>query len=135
PHNNLNPKARESLAEIRRLIAAGEYAAAEALAAKTITSQGAHGMPYQTTGSLHVEFPQHEKFDNYYRDLDIGTALASTRYQVGEVIYIREVFSSFVDQVIVVKLSDSKPRQLNFSTYLSHPAQMNFSAETSNRIL
>lgn len=124
PHNNLNPAALQSLPEIRRLIAAGDYSAAEELAAKTITSQGANGMPYQTAGNLHVEFPEHTKVNHYYRDLDIGNAVATTTYQVGDVIFTREVFSSFVDQVIVVKLSASKPRQLSFSTYLSHPDQM-----------
>src|SRR5690606_19911035 len=44
PHNNINPEALQSLAEIRRLIAIGDHKAAEALAAKKITSQTAHGM-------------------------------------------------------------------------------------------
>ena len=46
PHNNLNTAALSSLPKIRSLIASGDYAAAEALAAKSITSQGPQGMPY-----------------------------------------------------------------------------------------
>jgi alpha-L-fucosidase 2 len=135
PHNNLNPKALESLPEIRRLIAAGEYLAAEALAEKTITSQGSNGMPYQTAGNLHLEFPAHKKFSHYYRDLDIGKAIATTRYQVGDVVYTREFFSSFVDQVVVVKLSASKPGQLSFTAQLSHPATMQFAQENNHTLL
>lgn len=135
PHNNLNPKALESLPEIRRLIAAGEYLAAEALAEKTITSQGSNGMPYQTAGNLHLEFPAHKQFSHYYRDLDIGKAIATTRYQVGDVVYTREVFSSFVDQVVVVKLSASKPGQLSFTAHLSHPATMQFAQENNHTLL
>ncbi|WP_331353248.1 glycoside hydrolase family 95 protein [Cellvibrio sp. UBA7671] len=134
PHNNLNPAALESLPEIRRLIATGDYPAAEALAAKTITSQGAHGMPYQTAGNLQLEFPGHSQYQQYYRELDIGNALATTRYQVKDVVFTREVFSSFVDQVVVVKLSASKTGQLNFSAHLSHPSQAVFSQEDANTL-
>lgn len=135
PHNNLNPAALQALPEIRQLIAAGNYVAAETLAAKTITSQGAHGMPYQTAGNLHLEFPGHKKFKHFYRDLDLDEAVATTRYQVGDVIYTREVFSSFVDQVVVVKLSANKPGQLSFNAQLSHPAAMQFSSENADTLL
>lgn len=124
PHNNLNPAALGSLAEIRRLISAGDYTAASNMAEKTITSQGAQGMPYQTAGQLTLDFQGHEKYQNYYRDLDIGNAIARTRYSIGDVNYEREVFSSFVDQVIVVRLSASKKNALNFTLGLSHPDQM-----------
>lgn len=134
PHNNLNPAALQSLAEIRRLIAAGDYLGAEALAAKNITSQGSNGMPYQTAGNLHLEFPAHKEYRNYYRELDIANAVATTRYQVKDVVYTREVFSSFVDQVIVVKLSASKAGQLNFSGRLSHPSQSIFSQEDASTV-
>ncbi|HCS66416.1 MAG TPA: hypothetical protein DIW64_21410 [Cellvibrio sp.] len=134
PHNNLNPAALESLAEIRRLITAGDYLAAEALAAKHITSQGSNGMPYQTAGNLHLEFPTHKEYRNYYRELDIANAVATTRYQVNDVVYTREVFSSFVDQVVVVKLSASKAGQLNFSARLSHPSQPIFSQQDAGTV-
>ena len=129
PHNNINPEALQSLAEIRRLIAVGDHKAAEALAAKTITSQTAHGMPYQMAGNLHLEFPAHGKYEDYYRDLDIGKAVATTRYRVGDVTFTREVFSSFVDQVVVVKLSANKAGQLNFSAHLSHPSKPVFTQQ------
>jgi alpha-L-fucosidase 2 len=129
PHNNINPEALQSLAEIRRLIAIGDHKAAEALAAKKITSQTAHGMPYQTAGNLHLEFSSHGEYQDYYRELDIGEATVTTRYRVGDVSFTREVFSSFVDQVIVVKLSASKAGQLNFTTYFSHPSKPVFAQE------
>lgn len=134
PHNNINTAALSSLAEIRRLITTGDYAAAEALAAKTITSQGAQGMPYQSAGYLQLEFPGHTTYSHYYRDLDIANAVASTSYQVGDVIYNREVFTSLVDQVLVVRLTASKPGQLSFKAYLSHPARAAFSTQNANTV-
>jgi len=135
PHNNINTEALSSLPKIRSLIATGDYAAAEDLATKTITSLGANGMPYQSAGHLHLDFATHTNYRNYYRDLDIASAVASTSYQVGDVIYNREVFTSLTDQVLVVKLTASKPGQLSFNAYLSHPAKAAFSRKNANTVL
>lgn len=135
PHNNINTAALSSLPEIRRLITTGDYAGAEALAAKSITSQGANGMPYQSAGNLHLEFPAHTQYQNYYRDLDLANAVATTRYQVADVVYSREVFTSLADQVVVVKLTASKPGKLSFKAYLSHPSKAVFSQQNANTVL
>ena len=135
PHNNINTAALASLPKIRSLITTGDYVAAEALAAKTITSQGANGMPYQSVGNLHLEFPAHTQYQNYYRDLDIANAVATTRYQVADVVYSREIFTSLADQVLVVKLTASKPGKLSFKAYLSHPAKAAFSTQNANTVL
>lgn len=124
PHNNVNLAARESLAEIRRLIDENQYVAASDLAEKTITSQGSHGMPYQTAGNLLLDFPGHTNFRNYYRELDIANAVARTRYSVGEVNYEREIFTSFVDQVIAIRLQANRKGALSFNVGLSHPDKM-----------
>ncbi len=121
PHNNLNPAARENLPKIRDLINQKNYVAASDLAEKTITSQGAQGMPYQSAGVLHLNFSSHKNFDHYYRELDLQNAVARTRYQIGDVVYEREIFSSFVDQVLVIKLHASRKAALDFSLQLSHP--------------
>ena len=135
PHNNINTAALASLPKIRSLITTGDHVAAEALAAKTITSQGANGMPYQSAGNLHLEFPAHTQYQNYYRDLDIANAVATTRYQVADVVYSREIFTSLADQVLVVKLTASKPGKLSFKAYLSHPAKAAFSTQNANTVL
>lgn len=124
PHNNLNPAARTALPEIRRLIAAGKYSAASALAEKSITSQGAQGMPYQSAGVLDITFPEHGKYADYYRELDLNDAIARVRYTVDGTLFQREVFTSFVDQVVVIRLFADRPRALNFSVGLSHPDGM-----------
>lgn len=124
PHNNLNPAARPALPEIRRLIATGKFSDASALAEKTITSQGAQGMPYQSAGVLDIHFPDHKNFADYYRELDLEDAISRTRYKVDEVAYVREVFTSFTDQVVVVRLHSDRKGALNFSLGLSHPDGM-----------
>ncbi len=124
PHNNLNPAALSALPEIRRLIATGRHADASALAEKSISSQGAQGMPYQSAGILDIRFSNHKNFSDYYRELDLDTAVARTRYRIQDVTYQREVFVSFIDQAVVIRLQADRKGALDFSLGLSHPDAM-----------
>ncbi len=49
-------------------------------------------MPFQTAGSVLLQFPGHENNTAYYRELDINRAVALTRYTVDGVTYTRETF-------------------------------------------
>ncbi len=131
PHNNLNFAARKALPEIRQLINEGKHAEASDLAEKTITSQGANGMPYQTAGNLLINFPAHKNAGNYYRELDITNAIARTSYTVNGVTYQREIFSSFIDQVIAIRLSADRANALNFSIAFTHPDKFSVTANAA----
>lgn len=122
PYRNDNPKALESLAEVRNLIFSGKTMDAQNLIDQTFYT-GRNGMPYQTIGSLIIEAPGHEKAKNYYRDLNLERAVATTRYQVDGVNYQREVFASFPDRVIIVRFTTDKPGELNFKVSYDSPLQ------------
>lgn len=122
PYRNDNPKALESLAEVRNLIFSGKTMDAQNLIDQTFYT-GRNGMPYQTIGSLIIEVPGHEKAKNYYRDLDLERAVATTRYQVDGVNFQREVFASFPDRVIIVRFTTDKPGELNFKVSYDSPLQ------------
>lgn len=122
PYRNDNPKALESLAEVRNLIFSGKTMDAQNLIDQTFYT-GRNGMPYQTIGSLIIEAPGHEKAKNYYRDLDLERAVATTRYQVGGVNFQREVFASFPDRVIIVRFTADKQGELNFKVSYDSPLQ------------
>ena len=122
PYRNDNPKALESLAEVRNLIFSGKTMDAQNLIDQTFYT-GRNGMPYQTIGSLIIEAPGHEKAKNYYRDLNLERAVATTRYQVDGVNFQREVFASFPDRVIIVRFTADKPGELNFKVSYDSPLQ------------
>lgn len=122
PYRNDNPKALESLAEVRNLIFSGKTMDAQNLIDQTFYT-GRNGMPYQTIGSLIIEAPGHEKAKNYYRDLDLERAVATTRYQVDGVNFQREVFASFPDRVIIVRFTADKPGGVNFKVSYDSPLQ------------
>lgn len=109
PNSNANPNAREALPEVRHLIWEGKYVEAEALANEKMMSETNSGMPYQPMGDLFISFPGHNSYNHFYRDLDISNATAKVSYEVNGITYHREVFASFPDQVILVKLTADHP--------------------------
>lgn len=73
---------------------------------------------YQLLGDINLEFDDlHAAYDveTYQRELDLDTATAKVKYSVGEVEFTREHFASNPDQVIVTKISGSKPGSLSFT--------------------
>jgi alpha-L-fucosidase 2 len=63
---------------------------------------------YQMLGELLVEMPGHNGVAAYRRALDIGTAICTTAYKVGDVTYRREAFASHPAGVIVMRFSADK---------------------------
>lgn len=121
PHRNDNPLAKEALPKIRKLIFEGKYKEAHNMANDKFISKTAHGMPYETVGNLRLNFKEHNEFSNFYRELDIEKAIAKTSYTVDGVNFEREVFTSFTDQVIVIKLTASEKGKINFSASMDRP--------------
>lgn len=135
PNRNDNPASLDSLAEIRKLIFEGNHKVAERLANRVIITKKSHGQMFQPVGSLHLSFPGHENYSNYYRELDIEKAVAKTTYVVDGVTYTREALASFPDRVIVVRLTSSKPGSLSFSVNYSSPQRKKIFATTSTKDL
>jgi alpha-L-fucosidase 2 len=80
-----------------------------------------HGMSYQSVGDLYLEFPGHEDYTSYYRDLDISDATASVSYAVDGVTFEREVISAFGDDVVAVRLTASEKGKITFNASLTSP--------------
>ncbi|MEL1242248.1 glycoside hydrolase family 95 protein [Flavobacterium flavipallidum] len=125
PGNNVPKNVYPNIEEIRKLLFAGKNKEAQDLANTTFPRQAPanlnYGMPYQTVGSLWIEFPGHESFTDYKRDLDIEKAVSSVSYKVNGVTYKREVLASFADDVILVKLTADKKKSISFSLSATTP--------------
>ncbi len=120
PYSQTVPGASQSLAEIRRLIFAGEYIKAHRLFGRTMMGYPVEQQKYQALGDLLLRFPSPESGEAvYYRhELDLDRALVVTSYSQGGVRFVREVFASPLDQVIVVRLTADKPGQVTFRAEL-----------------
>ena len=114
PYNNNSKTSLQHLAEVRQLIFQGQ----EKKAADIINKEfipGPHGMKFLNVGSMKLNFPGHAAATDFYRDLNIGNATATTRYKVGDVTYTRTTFASMTDGVIVMRIEASKPGALTFT--------------------
>jgi len=129
PYDNVNPEAYRALPQVQQLIFAGKYEQAHRLVNEKMIARQAHGMPYQTVGDLVLYFPGHDSCSHYQRRLNLDNATTTVSYRVGEVTYTREVFASFTDQVIIIRLSADKPDQITFTAEFASPQQTSVTVE------
>lgn len=59
---------------------------------------------YMTAGKLYIDLPDHTQASDYTRSLDLSTALARVQYVINGKTYQREVFCSYPDNVLIVRL-------------------------------
>jgi len=116
PRSKYGPGA---LAEIRRLIFAGEYDKAQKLFTEKMAVVPEWYARYQPFGDLWIDFHDKRQVEDYRRELDLDTAIARVSYRIGGVRFEREIFASPVDQVIVVRLSATKPGSISFTARLT----------------
>jgi alpha-L-fucosidase 2 len=64
---------------------------------------------YQPLGDLYFKTDPPEGASDYRRELDIANSVLRVTFQAGGVRYVREMFASNPDSVIVMKFSASKP--------------------------
>ncbi len=132
PYNPNNPRGPEILKQIRKYVQEKNYVKATAEAVK-LSSIPVSVQDYQPMGTLHISFQNHNKKNivNYKRKLSMDSALATVMYSLDGVNYKREMFASYVDQVIVVKLTASKRRSINVNSWLSslQPSAVSYQKE------
>ncbi|HJX65014.1 MAG TPA: glycoside hydrolase family 95 protein [Polyangia bacterium] len=121
PYDPTNPEALAALPQVRALIFAGKYREAHKLVEAKMMARPLWQAAYQPVGSLLLTFPDVAAVAHYRRDLDLDTAIARVSYRANGVQFVREVFASPVDQVIVVRLTADKPGQIAFSARLTAP--------------
>src|SRR5262249_44140746 len=71
----------------------------------------------------------------YRRELDLSTAVATTRFRCNGVTYQREVFASYPDRVLVVHLSADKPGNISFQCRMTTPHQNATTRPTEGGVL
>ncbi|MBP0987275.1 MAG: glycoside hydrolase family 95 protein, partial [Oscillospiraceae bacterium] len=116
PRERINPDAKESLGEIRRLILNGQIAEAETLAFQKMQGCPKDMRHYTPLGDLTVRLslPDGEVTD-YLRTLDLSSAAYSVTFRKGGALFSRAVFASHPAQCIILHFTGEQP----FSAVLS----------------
>jgi alpha-L-fucosidase 2 len=120
PYDPNNPDGPEIVKNIRKYVLEKDWLAANKEAEK-LSSRPMSVQYYQPMGRLNVQFPGHnqDKVEKYIRILSMDSALVTVSYQLGGVNYKREVFASFPDQVIVMRLTANKKSAIEINAWLS----------------
>ena len=110
----------DDLAEIRNLIKEGKNHEVDQLIVdkfsyKTIKRS------HQTMGDLYIDFSSEKNVKNYKRKLSLDEALVTVKYDSDGDQYSERVFSSAVDDVIVVELMTNAKEGMNFKLKLDRP--------------
>jgi alpha-L-fucosidase 2 len=135
PYDPNNTNALAALPEARRLVFEGKYEEAEKFINKNMMAIPLREMSYQPIGDLVLTLPEFKQVENYRRDLNLDSAIASVSYTAGGVTFRREIFSSPADQVIVLRLTANKPGQIAFRCGLNSPQKSRASVAEDTLVL
>jgi alpha-L-fucosidase 2 len=111
-NDNPNPQAPALLKQIREAFNKNDLKMAEDLTKKM---QGLFTESYLPLGDLYIDQELNGATSQYRRALDVGNAIATTTFNTDEVQFTREVFASYPDHVIAMRLTASKAKALNIS--------------------
>ena len=135
-----NPVAAENLFKIRQLLFEGNYKEANKLTEKTQvckgrgSGSGTYGS-FQTLGDLWIDFEKTSKYTNYRKELDLTTGIVRVTYHQDGIDFTREVFASYPDRALIIKLKSSRRGALNFSASLNRPERFNTIADNNNLLM
>ncbi len=119
-----NPGAKAHLPIVRKLVLEDKnYQAADA---ECLKMEGPWNEAYEPLGDLLLEFDHEANASSYRRDLDLEGAIASVEYEVGGVRHLRELFSSMPDNVMVLRMTTSKPHALSLHHQAGKPTEIQF---------
>ncbi|MGC9057095.1 MAG: glycoside hydrolase family 95 protein [Candidatus Saccharicenans sp.] len=118
PYGQTRKGGKEHLAEIQKLIFEGDYLKAHYLFGRYLMGYPVEQQKYQSLANLILSFETKGDIHNYIHELDLDSAVVTTSYEQNGISYKREVFSSPIDQVIVVRIEASQPGAISFRAEL-----------------
>jgi alpha-L-fucosidase 2 len=107
-----NPEAADHLDSVREALFEDRHGEAQRLADEHLMGRPSRLRPYQTFGTLELDLG-HDTVAEYHRELDLETAVATTRYVTDGTTVTREAFVSAPDDVFVVRVAADEPGALS----------------------
>ncbi|MFC1762998.1 glycoside hydrolase N-terminal domain-containing protein [Planctomycetota bacterium] len=121
PHDYANPEGSKYFPQIRDLVFAEKYPEAQ-----TMVEEHFFGIPkaqqaFQPLGDLLLSFSRRADVTDYTRELDMETGIAKVTYSDDDAKFTREVFMSYPDRVMVVRITCDKPGKVSVEAKLKSP--------------
>ncbi len=116
--HRVNPDSQEGLVEVRKLLEEGNIPEAEKVAFEKMQGVTPNMRHYMPLGDLHIDTVLEGKAKDYDLSLDISSAVSQTTFTVNGVRFVREVFVSAPDEVMVIRISADSAASINLSCYI-----------------
>ncbi|MDR0537916.1 MAG: glycoside hydrolase family 95 protein [Tannerellaceae bacterium] len=120
PHDYNDPEAGKYFTQVKDLIFAGKFKDAEKLADEKFYGKPVGQQAYEPLGDLRMIFYgiDENEVGNYQRDLDMENGITSVSFAYRGVKYRREVFVSYPDRILVMRITADKPGHVSFDAWL-----------------
>ncbi len=118
------------LPEVRGLLFSGRVKEAEALVNREFLGERPAGA-YQPLADLWLDSALPGPVTNYRRELDLASGVVRITFRSGNTDYVREVFVSAPDQIVVVRLTANTPGAISFHARLTRDVGGPTTAATS----
>ena len=126
---------REKFKNVDQLFKDGKYNEGQSIISDEWL--GRNHQDYQPLGDLWMNFKHTGAATNYRRSLDLATAISNVQYTVNKTTFKREIFASYPNRIIVIKLSaqgtDKINGDINFST--PHTPLAKFTAANNQLVM
>lgn len=119
PKSRINGESINYLSKVRELLKQGRLSEAKHMAMTKMLSIPRYDGPYVPLCNLHLDHLFVDAIiesDSYKRELNLKTAVATTTFTHDDIKYKREYFTSYIDNVFVVKITANKKSSITFST-------------------
>ncbi|MDF2538415.1 MAG: alpha-L-fucosidase [Herbinix sp.] len=133
PRDTVDPEAGEYVTEAMKLTREGKADLAQNLLEDKVL--GTWGQSYMPLGDIHLAFEYKGPYENYHRALDLTRAVSLVKYDVDKVTYQREYFVSAPDDGLVIRLTASERKKINFMVTVSSLLKSSVTTEGNHMIL
>ncbi len=134
PHEYQHNGAYKYLDTVRQLLLAGKQAEADKLAMREMMSVPLRQKAYQPFGDLIIEMAGINEVQKYYRELDLNEAVARVSFSSDGYDYQRDIWISYPDQVMAMRLTVNGKKKLNFDVGYNSPHPDFETLSTDNRL-
>ncbi|KOY17112.1 glycoside hydrolase family 95 protein [Paenibacillus xylanivorans] len=133
PRDTIHYSSQRYLKQTRELIMSGQYSEAEELLNREMLGRDVEA--YQPMGHLKLQHAELDEipYDEFKRELNLHTGVTTTNYSYKGIRYVREVYASAPDDLMVCTITADLEGAVNVSVTLDSPHPYN--VETSGHAL
>ncbi|MBI3819788.1 MAG: glycoside hydrolase family 95 protein [Planctomycetes bacterium] len=136
PMDRINPKGRESLPEIRKLIFEGKTDEATKLAGETMMGMPPTIESYEPLCDLKLKMHNEGKYNDYRRGLNLATGVCKTEWTREDGTRMtRSVFVSHPDNVLILHIDSDRPAEIAFTAAMMRNGDVVSRYESLNNLI